>query len=117
MDRRLRARGALDDHWPQAGAKRAWDSRPGGRGRVSETVTRWAAREGQTLTVEDARLSGVQRVTFTPGAAVTQITVELEVEPKERLPPARRWWMARKLRESLERSLTRFSYELAAERR
>ncbi len=111
----------LDDHWPQAGARRLWDSRGargwGSGGRVSETVTRWAAREGQTLVVEDARLSGVQRVIFTPGDAVTQITVQLELEPKERLAPGRRWWLRRQLGDSLRRTLTRFTYELAAERR
>ena len=31
-------------------------------------------------------------------------------------PPARRWWLRRRLGESLQRTLRRFSYELAAER-
>jgi hypothetical protein len=106
----------LDDHWPQESARRVWDSRPGGRGRVSETVTAYRAGEGQTLTLEDGRLHGVQRVRFLSDGSVTQITVELELEPKERLAPARRWWLRRQFADSLRLSLRRFSYEFAAER-
>jgi hypothetical protein len=31
------------------------------------------------------------------------------------MPPGRRWWVGRKLGESLRRTLTRFSYEVAAD--
>jgi hypothetical protein len=48
----------LEGDWPQAGARLLWDSRPQGRGRVSERVTEYEARTGQTLAVEDARLEG-----------------------------------------------------------
>jgi hypothetical protein len=106
----------LDDHWPQTGARRLWDSRPQGRGRVSETVTRYEARAGQALDIEDARLRGVQRVIFEPGPGETRITLELDVEPKERLAPLRRALLRRELGDALRRSLTRFSHELAAER-
>jgi hypothetical protein len=110
----------LDDHWPQTGARLLWDSRGGWDGvlggRVSETVTRYEARAGQVLDVEDARLQGVKRVIFEPGLEETRITVELDLEPKERMPPLRRLWLRRQLGDSLRRSLTRFSHELAAER-
>lgn len=106
----------LDDHWPQAGAKLLWDSRPGGRGRVMEIVTRYEVRSGQELKIEDAKLIGTQKVAFEPGDEETKITLTLEVEPKERLAPARRWWLRRTLAESLQRTLRRFSVELAAER-
>jgi hypothetical protein len=105
----------LDDHWPQAGARRIWSSPPGGRGMVSETVLEYRVREGQTLEVEDERLAGIQRVLFVPAPAGTRVRVELELEPKERMPPGRRWWVGRKLGESLRRTLTRFSYEVAAD--
>ena len=106
----------LSDEWPLEGARRVWDSRPGGRGRVSETVLSYAAGAGQTLAIEDARVRGEQRVRFESDGSVTRVTVELALQTKERLPPARAWWLRRKLGESLRRSLTRFSYELAAER-
>jgi hypothetical protein len=55
-------------------------------------------------------------VRFEGGADATRITLELEVEPKQRMPPARWWWVRRQLLEGLRRTLTRFSYELAADR-
>jgi len=45
-----------------------------------------------------------------------RITVELDLEPKEKLAPGRRWWLRRKLGESLSLTLQRFSYEFAADR-
>jgi hypothetical protein len=110
----------LDDHWPQESARRVWDARGGlgrdSRGRVSETVTAYRAGEGQTLALEDARVRGVQRVRFESDGSVTRIAVELDLEPKERLAPARRWWLRRQFGDALKLSLRRFSYELAAER-
>jgi hypothetical protein len=107
---------SLDDGWPQTGARLQWDSPPGGRGRVIERVTRYEPRLGQTLEVEDAVWEGVRRVTFEPGLEQTRITLELELDPKERMPPARRWLVRRRFGDSLRRTLMRFSYELAAER-
>jgi hypothetical protein len=106
----------LDDHWPLEGARRVWVTPAGGRGLISETVTAYRAGEGQTLTLEDGRLRGVQRVAFLSDGSVTRITVELEIEPKERLAPARRWWLRRRFADGLRLSLRRFSYELAADR-
>jgi Polyketide cyclase / dehydrase and lipid transport len=108
---------SLDDEWPQTGARLMWDGPPAGsRGRVVERVTRYEPRLGQTLDWEDALFMGVRRVTFEPGMEETKITLEVEPQPKLRVPPARLWWFRRKLRESLQRTLQRFSYELAAER-
>jgi hypothetical protein len=42
--------------------------------------------------------------------------VTFSFEAKAPMPPARRWWRRRQLRQGWERSLARFSYELAAER-
>jgi hypothetical protein len=102
----------LDDEWPLAGARRVYD---GSGGRVMERVSRYAAGSGQWCTIEDARMAGVVRVAFETDNVRTRVTVELDVEPKEKLAPGPRWWLRRKLRERLERSLRRFSYELAAE--
>ena len=114
---------SLDDEWPQTGARLMWDVPAGGgragpyvRGRVVERVTRYEPRLGQTLDFEDADYTGVRRVTFEPGMEETKITLEVEPQPKMRVPPARVWWFRRQLRESLRRTLQRFSYELAAER-
>jgi hypothetical protein len=108
---------SLDDEWPLTGARLMWDAPPGGsRGRVVERVTRYEPRLGQTLSWEDALFSGVRRVTFEPGTDQTRISLEVEPEPKLRVPPARLWWFRRQLKESLQRTLRRFSIELAAER-
>jgi hypothetical protein len=107
----------LDDGWPQDGARRVWDAPPAsGRERVVERVTRYEVRVGQHVELEDATLQGVQRVLFEPGPDGTKITLELEVEPKRRLAPARAYLLRRRLGDSLQRTLVRFSYELAAER-
>jgi hypothetical protein len=71
--------------WPAQG-RLVWDSTPGGRGRVLETVTAYEPRGGQTLAVEDSRLRGTQRVEFTPGPDNVKITLSLDYELKERNP-------------------------------
>jgi hypothetical protein len=103
----------LEGEWPLEGARRLRKSRDG---LTAERVVGYAAGRSQVLFVEDARVAGEQRVRFEGDAKATRITVEVDVVPKERTPPARRWWMRRKARESLQRTLQRFSYELAAER-
>ncbi len=103
----------LEGDWPLEGARRV---RKGRDGLAAERVVGYRAGSSHTLFVEDARVAGQQFVRFDGDANATRITVELDVEPKERLAPARRWWMRRKLGESLQRTLVRFSYELAADR-
>ena len=58
----------------------------------------------------------LEQVKAAAAAAQARITVELDFSTKNRIPPARRWWLRRKLAESLQRTLQRFAYELAAER-
>ena len=106
----------LGEDWPLAGARRVWVTRPDGRGLISETVRDYVAGDGQTLEFEDAKVRGVQRVLFQSDGTRTAITVTLDLETKDRTPPARRWWLRRRFRGELERTLERFSYELAAER-
>jgi hypothetical protein len=104
---------SLDEGWPVDG-RRIYD---GARGRVLEKVLSYAAGSAFVSTIEDARVSGVVRVTFETDNVRTRITLELDVTPKEQLAPGRRWWLRRKLGEELTSTLRRFSYELAAERR
>jgi hypothetical protein len=104
----------LEGEWPLEGARRVFESRDGQL--AMEIVTGYTAGDAQTLSVEDARVAGERRVRFESDNVRTRITLELEVEPKERLPPARKWWLRRKLAESMRRTLARFAIELAAER-
>jgi hypothetical protein len=83
---------------------------------VSERVVAYVAGDGQTLAFEDERVSGVSKVLFETDGVRTRITWTLDMSVKARLAPARRWWLRRQFRAGLERSLARFSYELAAER-
>ena len=76
----------LEGDWPRAGARVLWDSQPGGRGRVQERVTAYAAREGQTLDVEDEKIRGTQRVSFTPTEGGVTVTLELRYTLKEQRP-------------------------------
>ena len=104
----------LEGEWPAVGARSVWDSKPGGRGRVVERVTEYEARVGQTLAVEDGKLHGTQRVTFTPGEDSVEVALELDYTLKERTPftPVTDvLFIRRALRDSLRRSLLRFARE------
>lgn len=101
-----------DPAWPQAGSRVVWDGPPGGRGRVSETVDAYSAREGQSVHLEDERLRGTQVTTFVPlpGTAV-RVTVRLEWALKD-ANPAKDWLLVRRaLGESLRRTLARYRIE------
>jgi Polyketide cyclase / dehydrase and lipid transport len=103
----------LADGWPAEG-RLVWDSTPGGRERVAETVTAYEPRSGQTLAVEDKRLRGTQRVSFTPGPDDVAVTLSLDYELKERAPLT---WLLdallvrRQVAASLQRTLARFARE------
>jgi Polyketide cyclase / dehydrase and lipid transport len=103
----------LSDGWPAEGTLQ-WNSTPGGRGRVLETVTAYQPRGGQTLAVEDSRLRGNQRVAFTPGPDAVKVELSLEYELKER--NALTWlvdalFVRRAIAASLRRTLARFARE------
>jgi hypothetical protein len=109
----------LEGEWPSPGARAVWDSKPGGRGRVVERVTRYEARTGQTLEVEDEKLRGTQRVAFEPVDDGVEVALELEYELKHAnvlTPLTDALFIRRALRDSLKRSLGRFRRELAADR-
>jgi hypothetical protein len=109
----------LEGGWPDVGARLVWDSPPRGRGRVQELVTAYEARTGQTREVEDARLRGIQTVTFeAAGADEVEVTLMLDYELKQRnpfTPLLDRLFIRRELTESLRRTLTRFGHERRAE--
>jgi len=108
----------LEGDWPDAGTRLLWDSRPKGRGRVQEQVTEYEARTGQTLDVEDQRLTGAQSVRFAPNGDSTIVSLTLEYTLKDRsivTPFVDLLFIRRALRDSLRRTLTRFGHERRAE--
>ena len=109
----------LEGDWPHEGARVLWDSTPGGRGRVQERVIAYAAREGQTLEVEDEKIRGTQRIAFTPTETGVTVTLELRYELKDAkpgMPLIDLLFIRRPQREALERTLRRFRTEVTAER-
>jgi hypothetical protein len=109
----------LEGDWPHPGARVLWDSKPGGRGRVQERVIAYAAREGQTVAVEDEKIHGTQEVTFTPTASGVTVALELRYEIKDRKPAMAivdLLFIRRPQREALQRTLRRFRTEVASER-
>lgn len=111
---------SMDEGWPAEGTL-TWDSTPGGRGRVLERVLRYEPRGGQTAAIEDEQISGTQTVTFTarPGDRV-EVTLELDYSLKERRGGALFVvvdviFIRPRQREALQRTLRRFSRELADE--
>ncbi|HEX5622081.1 MAG TPA: SRPBCC family protein [Solirubrobacteraceae bacterium] len=105
----------LEGEWPQVGARLLWDSRPNGRGRVLERVVAYEPRRGQSLEVEDEKLSGVQTVAFEPDGDGVRVSLTLEYSLKEGNRLLDLLFVRRAVRDSLNRTLTRFSHERRAE--
>ena len=109
----FKAVASLPGGWPAEGAL-IWDSHPGGRGRVLEQVVAYEARVGQTLSVEDERLRGTQKVSFTPAGDHVTVRLELEYELKQRTPATRLvdlLFVRRQVEASLRRTLAGFARE------
>ena len=109
----------VDGDWPHEGARVVWDSWPGGRGRVLEHVVGYEARVGQSLAVEDERIRGTQRVSFTPHSEGVTVSLELDYElkrPRGKFGAFDLLFVRRPQREALERTLRRFAREVQAER-
>jgi hypothetical protein len=108
-----------DERWPRSGSSLVWDSRPDGRGRVVEQVTRWEPREGQTAEVEDEKLRGTQVLAFGPAADGTRVELSLAYQLKSGNPVMRvvdLVFIRRAMRDSLRRTLLRFARELEGDR-
>jgi Polyketide cyclase / dehydrase and lipid transport len=103
----------VPEGWPAEGSVR-WNSTPGGRGLVLETVLSYEPRSGQSLAVEDGRLRGTQRVEFTPGPDTVKVALTLDYELKERnplTPLVDGLFVRREIAASLRRTLARFARE------
>ena len=109
---------SLSDGWPNRGAELVWESPPGGRGRVTERVVAYEMRTGQTLEVEDATMTGTQKVAFEPGPEAVEITLSLEYRIKDRTaltPVVDLLFVRRAMTDALRRTVTRFANERKAE--
>jgi hypothetical protein len=105
----------VEGDWPRAG-RVLWDAKVDGRGRVDERVVDHEARVGQTLRVEDEKITGTQRVAFEPSDSGCKVVLTLEFSLKMD-PPQRQLidvFSRRPMRDSLKRTLARFKRELEA---
>jgi uncharacterized membrane protein len=106
----------LDDGWPEPGAKLVWKSVPGGRGAVTEKVSKAQPGALHQVVVFEEKLDGIQRATFTPAEDGT--FVELELEYKVSVggplsPIVDALFIRRAQNDALNRTLRRFATEAA----
>lgn len=109
---------AVEGGWPRTGSTLVWETKVGGRGTVTESVTRYEARSTCVSTVEDDHLTGTQTVLFTPTTNGTTVQLKLEYRILKRTPftPVVDLLFVRaQQRQSLQRTLHRFSLELRDE--
>lgn len=108
-----------DPDWPRRG-EIVWDSTPGGRGRVRETVTRFDPRAELTSSFEDEQVRGTQTVRFAPRSEGCTITMELDYTLKRDHPGTAVFdflFVRRPQKDALRRTLRRFKRELRDETR
>ena len=108
----------LEGDWPDVGARLVWASPPGGRGLVYERVVAYESRTGQTLEVEDEKMTATQTVSFKPGLEETEVTLTLEYTLKEGnplTPIVDMLFIRRTMTDALRRTLRRFANERASE--
>ena len=107
--------------WPrEVGARVLWSSIQDGRGAVDERVVFYEVRASQTVSVEDPRLTGRQTITFTVGEeGACLVVLELDYRLKQGgalAPVVDALFVRRAVRDSLRRTLSRFSRELRSDR-
>jgi hypothetical protein len=109
----------VEGDWPRAGARLQWDSVPAGRGRVAERVVHYEVRAGQTVEVEDERMTGTQTVRFAPrDGGGCRLDVDLRWQLKDRTvasPLVDLLFVRRAFNDALRRTLSRFAREVRAE--
>jgi polyketide cyclase/dehydrase/lipid transport protein len=106
----------VEGPWPGTGSRVVWDSTPAGRGRVVERVIDHHPGVGQALEVEDPTLRATQRVRFEQLQDGTAVGLELDYELKRRGPVRALvdlLFVRRAIRDSLRRTLARFSREVS----
>jgi hypothetical protein len=105
----------VEGDWPREG-RVLWDAKVDGRGRVDEHVVAHEARVGQTVAVEDEKITGTQRIEFHPSYHGCRLVLSLEYQLKMDKPVGVfiDLFARRPLRDSLKRTLKRFQHELEA---
>lgn len=99
--------------WPEPGGRVVWESNPDGRGRVTERVTENAPDRFSTQVFETA-LTGTQTLRALPASDGSEVELSLEYELTRYGPLsgiADALFIRRALRDSLRRTLYRFSVE------
>jgi uncharacterized membrane protein len=104
----------LDDEWPAVGAKIVWKGVPGGRGAVTERVTKDEPGALHEVVVFEEKLDGTQRVTFTPDEEGTRVELELDYKVSvggPLRPVVDSLFIRRAQNDALARTLRRFATE------
>ncbi len=99
--------------WPEEGAKAVWESGAGGRGTVTEKVTKRSARSFATRVVEE-RLLGIQTFQARPFEGGSEVEVSLDYQLTSESPLRGLTdvlFIRRALRDSLTRTLRRYAVE------
>jgi Polyketide cyclase / dehydrase and lipid transport len=109
----------LTGNWPEPGSRVVWESTPDGRGRVTEAVTESEPDHFSTQ-VYEAALSGTQTFRALPVNDGSEVELSLEYQ-LSRYGPLRgiadALFIRRALRDSLRRTLYRFTIEAEEEAR
>ena len=107
----------VEGDWPRPGARVVWQSTTDGRGEVTERVVAYQVRSGQTVEVEDPRITGTQSVSFTPRSGGCTVALELHYavrHPGLFAPLVDRLFVRRAFRDALRATLARFRREALA---
>jgi hypothetical protein len=76
----------VQGEWPRPGSVVVWESGPAGRGQVVERVVEYEPLRGLTAEVEDASITGTQRVAFDPVPDGVQVELSLNYRLRRRSP-------------------------------
>jgi ribosome-associated toxin RatA of RatAB toxin-antitoxin module len=104
----------VDETWPEKGAKLVWKSVPGGRGAVTERVTKADKPRLHEVNVFEEKLDGTQRATFTPDEDGTRVDLELDYKVSvggPLRPVVDVLFIRRAQNDALARTLRRFATE------
>ena len=107
----------LSDAWPEKGGRVVWESKPEGRGRVTETVLENSGAAFSTQVFEEA-LMGTQTLRAVPASDGSEVELTLEYELAKYGPLAGladAIFIRRALRDALSRTLFRFAIEAEEE--